>query len=40
MMLSNKRMTFRFLDKDMRKIITTIKPELKYAEVIWFSQDK
>ena len=36
-MLSNIRMGFHFLDKDMmRKIITTmIRPKLEYAQVIW-----
>ena len=40
MTLSNIRMAFRFLDKDMRKIIAAmIRPKLEYAEVIW-SPDK
>ena len=34
-MLRNKQMVFHYLDKDMRKIITTmIRPKLEYAEVI------
>ena len=34
-------MAFHFLDKYMRKIITTmIRPKLEYAEVIWFSHNK
>ena len=41
MMLRNIWMAFHFLDKYMRKIITTmIRPKLEYAEVIWFSHNK
>ena len=36
MMLSNIRMAFHFLNKDMRTFITTmIRPKLEYAEVIY-----
>ena len=41
MMLRNIRMAYHFLDKDMRKIIITmIRPELEYVEVIWSTYKK
>ena len=42
MMLRNIRMAFHFLNKDMmRKIITTmIRPNLEYAEEMWFPHKK
>ena len=41
MMLRNIQMAFHFLNKDMRKIITTmIRPKLEYAEVIWSPHKK
>ncbi len=34
-MLRNIRMTFHFMDKDMKILTTMIRPKLEYAKVIW-----